>query len=157
MAQKTFSHITIVEEDDDGDVAVLAGAGSEQAQAKQDFPVRQEVRRPDAAAAAQGDDEPVFEKTALDGDAEPLRTPSPAAQTGVQGHADASQPAEASQPAAAKPAAARQAAEAREGGYRQTTLDDLDAQPMPLMQKAIIVAAVVFLLAAAVYYFCFMA
>lgn len=37
----------------------------------------------------------------------------------------------------------------------QTTMADLEVEPMSMMQKVIIAAALIFLLAAAVYYFCF--
>lgn len=42
---------------------------------------------------------------------------------------------------------------AREGGRRETTLEDLEPQAMPLAQRIVIIAAVVCIIGALVYYF----
>lgn len=43
-----------------------------------------------------------------------------------------------------------------EGGYRETTLEDLQGKPMPLIQKIIIVAAIVCIIGAVIYCVAFM-
>ena len=40
--------------------------------------------------------------------------------------------------------------------YHETTLEDLQGSPMPLMQKIVIVAAIVCIIGAVIYYFAFM-
>lgn len=65
-------------------------------------------------------------------------------------HASADAPVK---PAARKPAG--QSARKREE-YRETTLSDLEPQPMSTTQKAVIIAAVVCIIGALVYYFAFM-
>lgn len=55
--------------------------------------------------------------------------------------------AEASVPATSRPA---------RGERREQTIEDLDAGPMSLTQKIVIIAVAVFIVAAAVYFFAFM-
>lgn len=55
-----------------------------------------------------------------------------------------------------KPATARKPASKKAGGYRETTLEDLESKPMPFAQKAVIVAAIVCIIGAVIYYFAFM-
>lgn len=65
-------------------------------------------------------------------------------------------PAAATAPAPAATPAATLAEPAPEDAYRETTLDDLQAQPMSKTQKAVIACAVVALIVAVVYYLVFM-
>lgn len=59
--------------------------------------------------------------------------------------------APAEQRAAAAPARKR-----KPDAYRETTLEDLKPDPMPMAQKVVIIAAVVCIIGALVYYFMFM-
>lgn len=43
-----------------------------------------------------------------------------------------------------------------ESGYRETTLEDLQGKPMPLIQKVVIVAAIVCIIGAVIYCVAFM-
>lgn len=134
----------------DESVSASAGSRSPQVAAAQSEPEAQVEGRFDAAIP------------------DPEGAPERAAQT--EPEPDSGKTAHSAQPAAAQSPSRQQAdsggraprgkGAAKGAGkpdtYRETTLDDLESQPMPLAQKVVIIAAVVCIIIAVVYYFAVM-
>ena len=124
-----MKHITVTPADDD-EIVVAGDVGSSPGS---------------AARATGGQGESGAPVEAPDRGAEPS---SAAAGTGAAGPA-----ARTGRQRVAKPKAP---AQPKDGGYHETTLEDLESSRMPTAQKIVIIAAVVCIIGALVYYFALM-
>lgn len=106
-----------------------------------------------AVTAAEEDDFVIKAGIVEDGPAEPATSastePAPAEPASVD-------PEINSEKREVKPAATRKPAPKKADGYRETTLEDLEAKPMPLTQKVVIVAAILCIIGAVIYCVAFM-
>lgn len=131
MAQgEGFKHIMVTAADEDEEV-IFAGAVDEAA------PMAADVVEPPAAEAV----EPAVPDAA---DALSAQAAEPsAAQIPAEHVAAATVPASESSVQSKK----------KRDAYRETTLEDLEREPMPFAQRVVIIAAVVIIVLALVYYF----
>ncbi|MBE6472868.1 MAG: hypothetical protein E7Z99_04705 [Coriobacteriaceae bacterium] len=149
MAQgEGFKHITVTAADDD-DVVIRVGAAPKEEPAPSTTDDRADAAAPAGAAAPAEYDTPG------------------AADNPAEGHtpAGADNPAEGDTPVGARSARPSTAATNRprkapakkkRDDYRESTLEDLQSQPMPLAQKVTIIAAVVCIIGAIIYCIAFL-
>ena len=136
----TFKHITVTAADEDE--VIIAGVGAVEPTAPDAAIKPDAATRPDAAIEADAA-APSAEGADLGSEPMPEATPG-------------SDRIEASTTPVPSQAAPAKRKKARADDYRETTLEDLESQSMPLAQKIVIIAAVVCIIGALVYYFAVM-
>lgn len=138
MAQGDFKHISVTAAEED-DVIISAGI----------------VPRSEGPSSVSGDE--------AASEPEPELEPEPGPESGRGSKAanpaeEEALPDQEPETAKATPGngSARSARSAAKDGYRETTLEDLKGEPMPLKQKIVIIAALVCIIGALAYYFIFL-
>ena len=148
----TFKHITVTAADEDE--VIIAGVGAVESTAPD------AAIKPDAATGPDAAAEPDA-STELDASTDPDAA-APSAEGSDLGSepmpeaAPGSDRIEASATPVPSQAAPVKRKKARADNYRETTLEDLESQSMPLAQKIVIIAAVVCIIGAIVYYLLFL-
>ena len=154
----TFKHITVTAADEDE--VIIAGVGAVESTAPDAAIKPDAATGPDAAAEPNAATEPDA-ATRPDVSTEPDAA-APSAEGSDLGSepmpeaAPGSDRIEASTTPVPSQTAPAKRKKARADNYRETTLEDLESQSMPLAQKIVIIAAVVCIIGALVYYFAVM-
>ena len=160
----TFKHITVTAADEDE--VIIAGVGAVEPTAPDAAIKPDAATGPDAAAEPDVSTEPDAAaepdvSTELDASTEPDAAAPSAEGTDLGSEpmpeaAPGSDRIEASTTPVPSQTAPAKRKKARADNYRETTLEDLESQSMPLAQKIVIIAAVVCIIGALVYYFAVM-